>query len=773
MWSRTAKAKVVSGAPVDSVGAEAPITTASEDLLRRERFARRISEILTAGPVPQGRVFAIRSAWGNGKSSTKNLIIEQIGRRDGNALWLDFNPWQWGDDDAIAAALFSQMASKLKSDYSPEALQRARLLRQYGGILAGAASPLKGFSDDKSGLAVWGPPLFLFLAGLGVQLPGIPHNTLIAIALFASAAAMIVGNVLKFIGRDRSKEPLDDVRADLERHLKRLPGPLIVFVDDIDRLEKEQIRRLIRQVKVNANLPGIVFLLLFQTSIVTKALDEIADGAGDEYLEKIVQANFDLPEVPPEKIFSLFVEQLEPLLADLATPENGFGEVRWGNMLLGGLRPYVRNLRDSRRLLSSIAVHLPMHRGDRAFEVNIIDFVALEAIRVFDPKLFAVLASSKALLLQIGRIDPVESAKRDKPEIEALLQLASIARREAATALVRELFPTIEWALGGSHYDNGWCADWTASKRVCVPTMFSRYFELQIPEGTVSESRLAAFYEEARSEEGLKGDIEAMDADGLLPALVSRLDQTVQQVPLSHIYSLLPGLFDIGERLKAASDTPFNEPYISTWRTAVWYLRRVEDPAERSRILHSAMTRSEGLSVPALMISLDLDARTKPDAKHEPLFDDIGLESLKEAWVAKVRALAAKDDLLLDQSDLVSLLYRWRDFEDSFAGPKGWVNAVVAQPGRLERLIWAFMNVGQMQAMGDQVAVRTERFEKTPIVDFFDLDSLAERVAKLDKDGLSADHRRAVELLADHVEKWRTAPAEGPTSDPSGKPGDD
>lgn len=106
------------------------------------------------------------------------------------------------------------------------------------------------------------------------------------------------------------------------------------------------------------------------------------------------------------------------------------------------------------------------------------------------------------------------------------------------------------------------------------------------------------------------------------------------------------------------------------------------------------------------------------------------------------------------------------------AGPKGWVNAVAAQPGRLERLIWAFMGIGQMQAMGDQVAVGTERFEKTPITDFFDLDVLAERIAKLNRDGLSAGHRRAVELLAGQVETWRTTPAQGLSSDRSGEHGD-
>lgn len=103
------------------VGAEAPIRSAVDDLLRRGPYVDRITDVLTSSHVPEGRVFAIRSAWGNGKSSLKNLVIEKLESRNGDALWLDFNPWQWGDGDILAQALFNQMASVLGGDFSLEA----------------------------------------------------------------------------------------------------------------------------------------------------------------------------------------------------------------------------------------------------------------------------------------------------------------------------------------------------------------------------------------------------------------------------------------------------------------------------------------------------------------------------------------------------------------------------------------------------------------------------------------------------------------------------
>lgn len=757
----------------DVVGDEAPIKGAANDLLKRDQFAQRIADILTTPNLLEGRVFAIRAAWGAGKSSLKNLIIEILDGRNGQAKWLDFNPWQWGDGDAIAAALFSQMASKLGGGHSPRARARAQALRKYGAILVGASAPLKGAGDDKIGFAAWLPVLLLGLAGIGANLPALPVTTLVSYALFGSAFLVGAGNLLKMAGADRSGEPLSSVRADLEKRLKRLPGPLIVFVDDIDRLEPEQIRMLIRQVKVNANLPNVVFVLLFQPSIVIKALNDVSDGSGSDYLEKIVQANFDLPAVPPDKIFRLFMEQLGPTIGTLAVPENGFTQVRWGNMLLGGVKPYVRNLRDARRMLSSVAIHLPLHKGEGAFEVNVVDFVALEALRVFEPGLHTTIANNKALFLQSSRFSQDGAGAVNKAAIDEIIKKVADTRREASTALLRELFPQISWAFGGSHYGNEWIKSWVKEKRVCTAEMFDRYFELQIPEGTVSETRLGAFFASAKTHEELLAQIDGLASDGLLPALVARLDTSVEEIPISTIRTILPALFGIGGRLKAGSESQFNSSFISAWRSAVWYLRRVPDAKDRSRIMLDAITHSHALAVPATLISLDIDARAKSEPRKEYIFDDDGLADLREAWVKKVRLLAATDEELLKQDDLVSLLYRWRDFEGSFDGPRDWLDRIVAKHGKLPELVSRFVGVGRSQTAGDYVSTRFEHVERSSIEDFFDLKTLAASLAALDRSDLSDDQKRAVELLENEIPQWLSTPrstASGEATSEDGKP---
>ncbi|WP_430247589.1 P-loop NTPase fold protein [Providencia sp. PAZ2] len=129
--------------PDGGIGAEAPIRAASEDRLRRAGFAARIADVLSELSLREGRVFAIRGGWGFGKSSLKNLITERLDAKSSGADWLDFNPWQWGDGDSIARALFGQIADRLGGEHSKAALDRAQAFRRYGAILTGASKPLK------------------------------------------------------------------------------------------------------------------------------------------------------------------------------------------------------------------------------------------------------------------------------------------------------------------------------------------------------------------------------------------------------------------------------------------------------------------------------------------------------------------------------------------------------------------------------------------------------------------------------------------------------
>ena len=272
------------------------------------------------------RVFVIRSGWGFGKSSLKNLITERLDAKSDRKNWLDFNPWQWGDSDSIVRALFGQMADRLGGEHSTAAVARAEAFRRYGGFLTGAAAPIKdaGGSSEKISMVLTNVSLVAVASAVGFDLPTVAKVA--AILGVLSVVVSFVGRVLSHFGRDRSGEPLEKLRAVLEERLSELDRPLVVFVDDIDRLEPEQIRMLIRQVKANANLPNIVFVLIFQPSIVERALDQVANGDGRAFLEKIVQVNFELPAVSVSIVHRIFEEELSQLAGAYATEPNGFSQ---------------------------------------------------------------------------------------------------------------------------------------------------------------------------------------------------------------------------------------------------------------------------------------------------------------------------------------------------------------------------------------------------------------------------------------------------------------
>ena len=156
-------------------------------------------------------------------------------------VWLDFNPWQWGDSDAIAKALFDEMADHL----GVTTPGHPRVVRQRCDVrspIDGRGSPLR---DEASVTRVLTPLLTnLSLAGLaaayGFTLPQVAKvaGVVAALALVSIGA----GKLLSFLGRDRSAESLDVLRGNVEKGLRELKQPMVVFVDDIDRLEPEQIR---------------------------------------------------------------------------------------------------------------------------------------------------------------------------------------------------------------------------------------------------------------------------------------------------------------------------------------------------------------------------------------------------------------------------------------------------------------------------------------------------------------------------------------------------
>lgn len=542
------------------------------------------------------------------------------------------------------------------------------------------------------------------------------------------------------------------MREALEKRLRELDRPLVIFVDDIDRLEPDQIRTLLRQIKANANLPNIIFVLLFQSSIVEKALHPIADGDGRAFLEKIVQANFDLPEVSTSTVHQIFSSELSVIVDSYATEANGFTAKRWGNASVGCIFPLVRNLRDARRLISSISVHMPLHVDRDVFEVNLIDFLVLEGLRVFEPDLHKALFAQKDFLIQQGRYDG--HLDRDKAAAEGLLQLVPAERKQIAQDAIKELFPSIEWAYGGTKYSNGFHARWLAEKRVCASRFFARYFELQTPIGEISEQRFIRFIEAAAAEDTLEMAIADLDANQLLPSLVARLDEAVDRLPIEHAAVLLPGLFRIAEKVVGSRGVnPFSSSWVSAWRSTHWFVKRIPEDL-RGVLMLEALRKTEALSLASMLIHFSDPDDVKEEEKDsfEPTLNRQVVRDLKDEWLRQIRIRAA-GAAMIDAPDLVTLLYRWRSYSGSLDEPRKWIEENIYSDEGFVNIVSRLMSKSTVYSAGDRVSTQHNIFNKEVIDDFIGIKFAKEKCDAIDSTKFP-QHADALQTLHRSLELW-------------------
>lgn len=170
----------------------------------------------------------------------------------------------------------------------------------------------------------------------------------------------------------------EEICATLQQAGKRI----IIMIDDIDRLEAEEIRQLFTVIKALADFPNVIYLLAFDQAVVVQAIEKYSGMPGQAYLEKIIQASFVVPLVDKRELFNGLMERLNEILE--GTPEYLCDQIRWNSFYYNGFDKFFTVPRDAVRFCNTVAVTYPAVRG----EVNAIDFIVIEAIRVFLPELY-------------------------------------------------------------------------------------------------------------------------------------------------------------------------------------------------------------------------------------------------------------------------------------------------------------------------------------------------------------------------------------------------
>jgi predicted KAP-like P-loop ATPase len=747
--------------------ADRPILTRTEDRLGRAEFAEALATSIASWRGRESIVIGVYGPWGSGKTSIKNLAIEMLQAPVEHPEILEFNPWQYRDDELLRRAFFDDLGKAVKRrDASETTKVLVRRLKSYSEVLA--------VGESVSGGLPKAIPIVLGSLGvIGLGSSGLAAA--LALPWVATGSATLVALAAGITLSRRFADWLSETLSKLSRHneltapelkkeiagiLARRTQPVVVVMDDVDRLRAEEIRHLFPLIKVNADFPNVSYLVLFQRDVVERALAEGAAQPGRRYLEKIVQVGFDVPATRPEDLQTLLFEGLDRILESRLAGRT-FDSTRWANVFVPGLSHYFDSLRSVRRYLSTLDFQFSLLSRTGTLEVDPIDLIAIEGLRQFEPEVFHALKDAKDLLTSTGRMYAGQTETVQKPAIMAIVNLAEETHRPWVSEILRRTFPTIEWALGGSRYSDGFSERWQRDLRVCTPDFFERYFRFGLAAGDLSHADLQPLLSGTASREELRDHLLALHGRGLLPLLFDRLEAHKQERPRDNAGAFVTAIFDVGDLLpEKGGGFATIDPLMHAGRVVLWFLLAEEDLDRRQRLIEEAVERTTGLVLPVQYVALEHPSKDdKREANRRTIQPD-ALPRFRKLCVSKLSA-AAEAGQLLPNTHFGVLLFQWSDWGDA-AEVRQWVDSVTRTQEDLALFLRGFVQVSTSQGMGDHAVRRRSYVSLQALEEFVDLGDFEKRAAAVDASGLRKAEAEAVALFMRAMNRRRSGKPDEP-----------
>ena len=427
-----------------------PIESSKYDKLNRKSFSKQLAQAILSYKNQDNFTIGLYGKWGTGKTSIINMIVEEIITQTGSSvnkpIIVKFNPWNYSDKAQLINQFFQTVLSEINVKSSSKRLKNV-------------GSALQKYSDVLE-YTQYIPVAGKYLRSLKSLVSGVGKN---------------ISEVAK------NKESLENIKINVVTALKNQNQKIIVIIDDIDRLNNEQIRLIFQLVNCVAGFPNMIYLLSFDKSVVVRALAEEQKCDGEEYLEKIIQVPFEVPEAKVSDVHNMLFEQLDKLLFHEIPCEN-FDKEYWSNIFSNSISPFINTIRAVNRLINVYRFKYSLMHN----ETNCIDLLAITTLQVCAPSIFEWLKNNTGRVtgsvygIGISGVDQNKNKEIILEEFESVYDSPQVM-----LGALQAIFPKLSWNTGG-YFTNHETEDQLryAQKVACIERT-QLYFRLSIEDVSV------------------------------------------------------------------------------------------------------------------------------------------------------------------------------------------------------------------------------------------------------------------------------------------------
>lgn len=679
-----------------AVDADRPIASPAEDLLDRTPIAQVLAGQATA-QLGHGFVMGVAGAWGSGKTSLLELMTRAIIEGETGYV-VRFDPWLFSTSEELVLRFLREVQAQLGR--TGRLGEVAAQIGEYAQILA----PISA------------------LAG----------------APWLAAPLLIPARMLRRRQRKQAEVSAQQQREKVAEVLGKLDRRLVVVIDDLDRLTPEEVRDVVRLVKLVADFPNTTYVLAYDQQRVACALGNGHEQEGQEFLEKIVQLTHEVPPVSDARLARVLADSISAAIGDLSRYK--FDEGQYIN-LFAHARALFGSVRDVRRYTNVLPGTLALTGA----EVELADVLALEALRVRVPSSFARIVGAQQALTQPAG-SGLTSATSEEVARQQVATIVSAAGpfQEEVSALISKLFPAAARYLAGVNYGAESLTSWRQARRVAHPEVLGIYLAKALPPGVLPvalvESALASL-EDSDALISLFGELD----DDQFESLLERLEHYEDQFPRAHPDVAVAVFYNQQYRLERPRrhaldlDAEFRVPRI------VLRLLRKLDPAQVAQAVVAALPNIRTLSGRGHLVravgyreNSGHQLVTKQDAERF----EIGILD---------QVLHTDSSRLAEEHDLLHLLF-WVHGERSDDTRKR-LEQLLEDDTFLLALLRAATHEVVSQNIGEAATYRSYQFDWESLTKLVSADLLADRVRRLavDSDRLDNRGKLALELARKRV----------------------
>lgn len=320
--------------------------------LRETGWDNYVSNLLALMPKSrlkkESLAIGISGNWGSGKTSFLKSMQKQM---DADYRVVSFNPWTCTDKEQIISQFFALMSNQTEDNNG--SLQDA--IQKYRDIVLDADIH----------------PSLTFLA--------------------------------KILPLNKREETLESLKDKIEEAIATDDSkPFAIFIDDLDRLEGNELFEVLRLIRITANFRNVVFIVAYDRNYICNVLNESKNiKRAEEYIQKIFHLEVSLPKFEDETLLDVFMEEIVRIAA--LNESNASILKRSIRQLLDAdglsFTDYVPNFRQARRFANVFAVNLKSifsHTKDFVTK----DFVGIELLHFAFPDIHRTLMYKPMTLLK-------------------------------------------------------------------------------------------------------------------------------------------------------------------------------------------------------------------------------------------------------------------------------------------------------------------------------------------------------------------------------------